>query len=128
MNDTLMIHDRLLHAQHLLHHELMIHGELCKAVGNVLDLLLLRNDLLVEQIDLLSGYRFFGACGRLAWRRGLATDIIEGILAVGPELRVLELPRLGSDGQSSFFLSRDGEPTFCPYGDWPLSSLFCRTL
>jgi hypothetical protein len=105
----------------------MVHGELCKAVGNVLDLLLLRNDLLVEQIDLLSGYRFFGACGRLAWRRGFATDIIEGILAVSPELRVLEFPCLGIEGQLRP-LSRDGEPTFCPYGDWPLSSLFCRTL
>lgn len=60
----------------------------------MLDLLLLRDDLLVEQINLLGGHGFLVGLGLLARRRGLSADIIQGFLAVGTELGVFELPGL----------------------------------
>jgi len=61
----------------------------------VLDLLLLRDNLLVEQVDLLSGNGVVVTLGLLAGRRGLSADVIQRFLAVGTKLGVFEFPGLG---------------------------------
>lgn len=75
----------------------MVNRHLRVAVGDVLDLLLLRDNLLVEKIDLLCWHRVIVGLGLLPRRRGFSPNIIEGLFAVRSELGVLELPGLSSD-------------------------------
>jgi hypothetical protein len=97
------------------------------AIGEVLDLLLLGDNLLVEEVDLLGGHRVIIVLGLFSRGWCFSANVIEGLFAVRPEFWVLEFPRLFSVREVSFNRGH-GEPTFCPYGDWPFSSLFWRTL
>jgi hypothetical protein len=54
----------------------MIHRELSIAIGKMLNLLLLGDDLLVKQIDLLGRYGFIGGLCLLAGGRGLSTNVV----------------------------------------------------
>lgn len=72
----------------------MVHRELRIAVRKVLDLLLLRDNLLVEQVDLLGGNGIVVILGLLAGRRGFSADVVQRFLAVGAELGVFEFPGL----------------------------------
>lgn len=47
MYNVFMVDNCLLNPQNLLQHQLMVNGHLREAIGDVLDLLLLRNDLLI---------------------------------------------------------------------------------
>ena len=94
MDDILVVEDSLLHTHHLLQHELMIDGELSIAVGQVLDLLLLSHDLLVQEIDLLCWDRVVMVASLFTGRRRFPSNVVQRLLAVGPELRVLKLPSL----------------------------------
>jgi hypothetical protein len=76
VNDILMVQHGLLHPHNLLQHELMIHGELCIAIREMLDLLLLGDNLLVEQVDLLRGSGLVVALGLFAGGRGLPANIV----------------------------------------------------
>jgi hypothetical protein len=78
----------------------MVHGELGISVRKMLDLLLLREDLLVKQINLLSGSGVVVALGLLAGSGSFAANIVEGILAVGTELGVFKFPRLAGTSVS----------------------------
>jgi hypothetical protein len=72
----------------------MIHRELGVAIGEVLDLLLLGDNLLVEEVDLLGGHRVIGVLSLLSRGRCFSANVIERLFAVRPEFRVLEFPRL----------------------------------
>ena len=72
----------------------MVHGQLGVAIGQVLDLLLLRHNLLVQQIDLLGGNGFLVLSSWLARGRGFSSDIIQRILIVGAKFGVFEFPSL----------------------------------
>jgi hypothetical protein len=76
VNHILMVQDCLLHSHHLLQHELMIHGELCIAIREMLDLLLLGDNLLVEEVDLLGGCGFIVGLVLLAGSRGLSANVV----------------------------------------------------
>jgi hypothetical protein len=76
VNDILMVQHSLLHPHDLLQHELMIHRELSIAIGEMLDLLLLGDNLLVEQVDLLGGYGLVVGLGLLAGSRGLSANVV----------------------------------------------------
>jgi hypothetical protein len=80
----------------------MIHRELGVAIGEVLDLLLLGDNLLVEEVDLLGGHRVIVALGLLSRGWCFSADVIEGLFAVRPEFWVLEFPRLFSVRGVSF--------------------------
>jgi hypothetical protein len=54
----------------------MIHCKLGIAIGEMLNLLLLGDNLLVEQVDLLSGCGVVVGLGLLARSRGLPADIV----------------------------------------------------
>ena len=54
----------------------MIHCKLSIAIGEMLDLLLLGDNLLVEQVDLLGGDGLLVALGLLARSRSLPADIV----------------------------------------------------
>lgn len=97
----------------------------------MLDLLLLRHNLLVKKINLLRGYGVVCGLGLFSWRGCLSANVVERFFAVCAELWVLELPCLCNLCETLDpvdFRMGGGLPTFCPYGDWPFSSLFCRTL
>jgi hypothetical protein len=89
-----MIHYRLLNPHYLLQHELMVNGHLGVAIGEVLDLLLLRNNLLIEKVDLLCGNRIIVRLCLLSWSRCLSSDVVEGLFAVCSKLGVFKLPGL----------------------------------
>lgn len=72
----------------------MVDGELSIAVGEMLDLLLLGEDLLVEEVDLLGGDRVVGRLGLLAGGRGFAANIVKRIFTVCSKLWVFEFPSL----------------------------------
>jgi hypothetical protein len=72
-----MVQNRLLNPHQLLQHELMINRQLRVSIGKVLDLLLLRYDLLVQKIDLLCRNRVVGGLSLLSRRRRLPSDIIK---------------------------------------------------
>lgn len=72
----------------------MVDSQLRVAVREVLNLLLLRQDLLVHQVDLLSRHAILAHLSRLTGRGCLSSDIIERIFAVCFELRVFEFPSL----------------------------------
>jgi hypothetical protein len=55
----------------------MINRQLRVSIGKVLDLLLLRYDLLVQKIDLLCRNRVVGGLSLLSRRRRLPSDIIK---------------------------------------------------
>jgi hypothetical protein len=54
----------------------MIHGELCIAIREMLDLLLLGDNLLVEEVDLLGGCGFIVGLVLLAGSRGLSANVV----------------------------------------------------
>jgi hypothetical protein len=54
----------------------MIHCELSIAIGEMLDLLLLGDNLLVEQVNLLRGSGLVVGLGLLAGGRGLPANIV----------------------------------------------------
>lgn len=60
----------------------------------MLDLLLLCENLLVEQVNLLSRSGIVIVLGLLARSRGFTTDVVEGVLAVGAKLGMFEFPGL----------------------------------
>jgi hypothetical protein len=91
-----MIHYRLLNPHYLLQHELMVNGHLGVAIGEVLDLLLLRNNLLIEKVDLLCGNRVIVRLCLLSWSRGLSSDVVERVFAIRFKLGVFKLPGLGN--------------------------------
>lgn len=74
----------------------MIHRELAVALCQMLDLLLLGHDLLVEQVDLLCWGGLFIALGLFSRCGCFASNIVEGLFAVGAKLGVLEFPCLCS--------------------------------
>jgi hypothetical protein len=61
----------------------------------MLDLLLLCENLLVEQVNLLSRSGIVIVLGLLARSRGFTTDVVERVLAVGTKLGMFEFPGLG---------------------------------
>lgn len=62
----------------------------------MLDLLLLGHDLLVKQVDLLCWGGLFIALGLFPGCGCFASNIVEGLFAVGAKFGVLELPSLCS--------------------------------
>ena len=72
----------------------MIHGELRIAIGEMLDLLLLGEDLLVEEVDLLGRNGLVGRLGLLARSRRFSANVVEGFLAVGSKFGVFKFPGL----------------------------------
>lgn len=54
----------------------MIHCKLSIAIGQMLNLLLLGDNLLVEQVDLLGGDRLFVALGLFARSWGLSANVV----------------------------------------------------
>jgi hypothetical protein len=94
----------------------------------MLNLLLLGHNLLIEQVNLLCGYGLFVALGLFPGGGGLSSNVVKRFFAVCAKLGVLEFPCLRSFVKPPGPKIRLGVPTFCPYGDWPFSSLFCRTL
>ena len=77
----------------------MVHRELSIAVREVLDLLLLGHNLLIEQVNLLCRDRLFIALSLFARCGGFASNIVEGLFAVGAKFGVLELPCLCSGSE-----------------------------
>ena len=65
--------------------------------------------------------------GWLSGCRGLAADIIQRIFVVCLELGMLEFPCLEPSAMRHI-RKPDSRLTPEPYGEWPLSSLLCRTL
>lgn len=68
--------------------------------------------------------------GDLGWFPGcwsFAADIVQRIFVVRLELGMLEFPRLGTSASMHTRYSHSSL-TPEPYGEWPLSSLLCRTL
>lgn len=76
----------------------MIHCKLRITIGQMLDLLLLGDNLLVEEVDLLGRDRIVGALGLLPGRRCFAPNVVEGVLAIGAKLGMLKFPGLFSYG------------------------------
>lgn len=89
-----MVQNRLLNSHQFLQHELMINRQLRVSIRKVLDLLLLRYDLLVQKIDLLCRNGVVGVLSLLSRRRRLSSNVIKRLLAVRSEFRVFELPCL----------------------------------
>ena len=101
MDDVLLIEDCFLHSHDLLQHDLVVDGHLSETVVQLLDLLLLRQNLLVQQVNLLRGDGVVIILGLLARGGGLATNVVEGFLAVGAKLGVFELPCLKTGSEAS---------------------------
>lgn len=81
----------------------MIYGQPGIAIGEQLNLLLLGEDLLVEQVDLLSGDRVICGLSLFARSRRFAANVIERFFAVGTKFGVFKFPSLF--GKSVSFLS-----------------------
>lgn len=60
----------------------------------MLDLLLLRDNLLVKKINLLRGDGFIARLSLFSWRGRLSSNVVERFFAVCAELWVLEFPCL----------------------------------
>lgn len=86
--------DRLLDAADFLEDHLVLDAGLGDALGEVLELLLLGEELRVEQVELLRGDGVFVGGRLLARRRRLSADVVERVLVVGLELGMFKLPRL----------------------------------
>ena len=97
----------------------MINAQLCKAIRDMLDLLLLRHDLLIHKVYLLRGQAIVVDLGWFPRCRSLTSDIIQGVLIIGLKLGMFELP--GLRGCQSAIQNRSRQAleglTFGPYGD-----------
>lgn len=105
-----------------------MHAKLAVSLLKLLQLLLCSDQLRVDEIHLLGGNKLFRRLIGLPWHGRLSPDVVERVLVVRFEIGMLEFPSLcpGQSGPSLRF--RPLQLTPAPYGDWPPSSLLCRTL
>lgn len=95
LHHVLVVDDRLLQSDDFLQQHGVVDAELVVAVLQTRQLRLGRHQLRVHEVDLLRGPdHVFRRRYRLAWRRSLAADIVEGILVVRLEIGVLKFPGL----------------------------------
>lgn len=103
LHNVLVVDDCLLDTNQFLEEHRVVHAEFVVALLQRLQLLLRRDKLCVEKIHLLSGHHIVHHGIGLARRRRFSSDVVQGILVVGFEVRVLEFPRLSIC--QSFYLS-----------------------
>lgn len=96
LHNMFVVDHSLLHSYQLLREYRVVYVQLFVSLLELLELLLGGYQLSIDKIHLLCWNRFVDDLGRLPWRWGLPTDVIQRILVVSLEFGMLELPSLWS--------------------------------
>ena len=91
----LVVYYRLLHPDQLLQEHRVVYTELVVALLQLLELLLGCDQLRVDEIHLLRGYHDV-VCRRVRFARcgSFPSDVVQRVLVIGLEVRMLEFPSL----------------------------------
>jgi hypothetical protein len=145
LHDVLVVDYGFLEADDFLQQHRVVNAKFVVASFKSMQLRLCRHELSADHVHLLRRQPHVLSIGLVGFarRRCLSSDVVECILVVHFEIGVFELPGLcrcqlvvtskartmvGWLARVGDYAKKHVKHTPGPYGDWPFSSLLCRTL